>query len=109
MIPRPWSRRSSPIPRFPTGFIQQPAKLHRSFIAAFTLHHRARVKRGGSIGRIRSGPKPNDGCGMKASLPNGASLGAVGAAALLALFSATAFAGGKTKIDFWYGNSGDIS
>ena len=44
---------------------------------------------------------------MKLSL-----LGAAGAAALLALFSlssGTAFAGGKTKIDFWYGNSGDLS
>jgi sn-glycerol 3-phosphate transport system substrate-binding protein len=33
----------------------------------------------------------------------------LGAVALLTLAATPAFAGGGTKIDFWYGNSGDIS
>jgi len=43
------------------------------------------------------------GCCMKLTW-----LGTAGAVALLAL-SSPAFAGGQTKIDFWYGNSGHIS
>src|SRR4051812_14818921 len=100
MLNRPAS--STGLQALPTAFTEAPAKLHRNFIATFQDHHAAHVNERGDWTAASNNQR--DGVYMKRTF--------LGAVALMALAAPAqldnAWAGGKTKIDFWYGNSGDI-